>query len=211
MSNFCRNTAPHALRPGARPSLARGVLALAAIAAVALPATVQAQSGRSYIPYTASGYAGFAIGRADYRLDCATGFSCDNTTHVGKAYLGGMFNPWLGVELGYIRFGSVGRNDGRTRAHGLNLALVGNVPIVDQFSVFGKLGTTYSRTSTTASPFALTPTGGDSGWGPAFGVGLRWKFSRQASAVLEWERHRLHFADDKADAHATLLGVRWEF
>ena len=47
--------------------------------------------------------------------------------------------------------------------------------------------------------------------GLSFGVGASWGFTPNIAAVLEWERHRLHFADDTAPADLATVGVRYRF
>ena len=53
--------------------------------------------------------------------------------------------------------------------------------------------------------------GKSSGFGLSFGAGLRWAFTPQWSAVLEWERHRLHFADHLSDVDTATLGLRYSY
>ena len=42
-------------------------------------------------------------------------------------------------------------------------------------------------------------------------LGVRWAFNPQWAAVLEWERHRLHFADGKSNTNMTTLGVQYRY
>ena len=82
------------------------------------------------------------------------------------------------------------------------------------FSVFGKLGTTYGRTSTSTSASAGSgiATGKDSGWGESYGLGLSADLGSNWSAVLEWQRHRFHFAGNNKEAvRTTSLGVKYRF
>ena len=115
------------------------------------------------------------------------------------------------MELGYLHAGRAGRLYGNTRAQGLNLSLVGRAPLGESFDVFGKLGTTYGWTRTTGSPGLGVATGKEDGFGLAYGAGLRWNFAPQWSAVLEWERHRMRFADGRADVDLTTLGVQYRY
>ncbi len=192
------------------------MLALACGATVATAQT----SGRSstmterssFIPYTQQGYVGLNVGQSKYSLNSgAGGFGFDDTGTAAKLYAGGYFNPNFGLEFGYLNFGNADRLGGTTKAQGLNLSLVGRVPLNEQFDFFGKVGTTYARTRTNGLPGLGVQTGKDNGFGVSYGLGVRWAFNPQWAAVLEWERHRLHFADGKSNANMTTLGVQYRY
>jgi len=183
---------------------------------LALPAQAQSSSdsgfmgGRSsLLPYTASGYVGVNGGVSDYGGDCLTGFGCDDTDRAFKIYTGGMFNQWLGAEVGYLHMGTVDRNGGSTRAHGLNASLVGNIPVSEQFMVYGKVGITYGRTNTSAP--AGVPSGTESGWGPSWGFGAGFNITPQWAVVLDWDQHRFDFPGGTDRVSATTVGVRLKF
>lgn len=185
-----------------------------ALGAATLTATpVLAQQRTSFLPYTTDGYAGLNIGRPEYDLGCgAGGFACDDPNTSFHIYTGGIVNDWFGAEVGYLHFGRADRQGGKTRGHGLNLSLVGNIPIVDMFRVFGKVGTTYGRTEVTTSPLSLEPNGSDSGFNLSYGVGVGWDFTNNLGAVLQWERHRMDFAGrGRQNIDNTSLGVVFRF
>lgn len=196
--------------------------AIAAVFLALSQSAVQAQntgtssydaSRKSWLPYTNNGYIGLNVGRPHYSTPCgSTVFNCDNPSTAANLYAGGMFNSFLGAELGYLNMGDADRAGGTTRAQGLNLSLVGRVPVGSMFSVFGKLGTTYGRTRTESLAGSGIVGGKDSGWGPSYGVGASIDFSNNWSAVLEWQRHRFHFAGDQRDyVRTTSLGAKYRF
>jgi OmpA-OmpF porin, OOP family len=167
----------------------------------------------SLLPYTRRGYMGLNLGQSDYgELQCgAGGFSCDDKKVGGTLYTGGMFNDWLGVELGYLHMGRVDRAGGRTQAQGLNVSLVGRLPL-QQFNVFAKGGTTYGRTKVSSDPLSLVPAGKDSGWGASYGAGVGMDVTPTTSVVLEWARHDFHFEGvGKQEVDLTSLGVKYRF
>lgn len=192
------------------------VLALA-FGATAATAQTMNRSGTmaersSFIPYTQQGYVGLSAGQSKYSLNSGLGgFNFDDTGTAAKVYAGGYFNPNFGLEFGYLNFGTAHRLGGTTKAQGLNLSLVGRVPLNEQFDVFGKVGTTYARTRTNGFSGLGVQTGKDNGFGISYGVGARWAFSQQWAAVLEFERHRLNFADGKSNANMTTLGVQYRY
>ena len=100
---------------------------------------------------------------------------------------------------------------GTTRAQGLNLSLVGRVP-VGPVNLFGKLGTTYGRTKVSADAASGVVTGKDSGWNGAYGVGIGFDLTPSSSIVLEWERHDFDFAGiGRQPVKATSIGYVHRF
>ncbi|WP_440107830.1 outer membrane beta-barrel protein [Acidovorax sp. BL-A-41-H1] len=166
----------------------------------------------SFLPYTQQGYVGVSAGQSKYDLRSGTGgFPTDDSDQALKIYTGGYFHPNFGVELGYLNAGRADRIGGTSRAQGLNLSLVARAPLTEQFDVFGKLGTTYSRTRTSGNSGFGVATGSDSGFGLSYGAGVRWAFNENWAAVLEWERHKMRFADGKSDVDLTTLGVQYRY
>ena len=202
-----------------RPLLRNRSLVLAALlAAVAGTASAQAYntaaSNRvSYIPYTTAGYIGGALGQSKYKVGNGNGiYSYDNKDTAGKIYLGGMFNPNFGLELGYINFGEVDRAGGTTKAQGLNLSVVGKAPLGDRFDVFGKVGTTYGWTKSSSNANSGVQGGKESGFGVSYGIGTSYYFTPQVAATLEWERHDLKFAGTGKDGiEAVTVGLRYNY
>lgn len=178
------------------------------------PMYSQGAGNYSLIPYSTGGYVGVNIGKPDFDTPCVAGFSCSNNTTAYKLYTGGMFNEYVGAELGYVNMGRAKRADGRTEAHGINLSLVGRVPL-GGFNVFGKVGTTYGRTKTSASTAAVAAgatTGKGSGWGGSYGVGVGFDLTQASAIVLEWERHDFRFAGrGKQAIDTTMLGYVHRF
>lgn len=148
--------------------------------------------GWSILPGTRRGYLGLNVGRSDYGdLSCGIGFSCDDSGTRAHLYTGGYFNDWLGMEVGYLNEGKVARSGGSTRAEGINLSLVGRLPL-GAFNVFGKVGGTYGRTRVSASPLSGIAEGRERGWGPSFGAGVGFDITAGSGVVLEWTRNDFH-------------------
>jgi len=165
-------------------------------------------SDKSWLPFTRSGYWGFNLGAPDYEKHCAPGFSCKDPDVGGKIYLGGQFNQWLGVELGYVNVGKLERNGGDTSAQGANLSLVGNVPLGEVFSAFAKVGTTYGWTKTEG---AVAPTGKEEDFGLSYGAGLGFNISPTLQLIAEWDRHNFKFTDQKAEVDLYSVGLKFRF
>lgn len=205
-------------RPIQRTALAA---ATAVAALLAVPATSSAQttdswergraSAPSWIPYTSYGYIGLNLGTSDYKLPCAGGFECDNPNVAGKFYTGGLFSRVLGLELGYINTGNADRNGGEASAQGVNVSLVGNLPITDRFNVFAKGGTTYAWTEVTAATGTGVRTGDTNGFGLSYGAGLGFDVTRDIQVVGEWDRNRFKFVSGREDVDMYTVGVKFKF
>ena len=196
----------------------RSVVLAALLAAAAGTASAQAYNTAStdrasYIPYTTAGYVGASLGQSKYKLGNGNGaYGFDNKDTAGKLYLGGMFNPNFGLELGYINFGEASRGGGTTKAQGLNLSVVGKAPLGDRFDVFGKVGTTYGWTRTSSAANSAVQGGKASGFGVSYGVGASYYFTPQVAATLEWERHDLKFAGTGRNGiEAVTVGLRYNY
>jgi len=195
-----------------RPLLA-GLLACAA----ALPAMAQSSSttssSSSLLPYTTGGYVGLNLGRTKFDMGCGIGgFKCDS--HAGTAvnlYTGGMFNEYMGLELGYLHTGNLDRAGGTTSAQGVNLLLVGRVPM-GAFNIFAKAGGVYGRTKVSTDPLSGIPGGSKSGGGVSVAGGIGYDLSPKSSIVAQWARNKFKFANEgHPNVDTTSIGYVYRF
>jgi opacity protein-like surface antigen len=125
---------------------------------------------------------------------------------------GHYFSTNWGMELGYTDFGSVSRAGGRTKADGINLSLIGKMPVSPSFNVLGKIGATYSRTDVSSNPASGIVAGSENGSGLSYGLGVEYAFTPKMSAVLQYESTDMKFAGDRKDrVGATTLSARYSF
>jgi len=191
------------------------LLALLAAAGTAwsqqTPASVP--QGFSYLPYTRHGYIGVNLGRTQFDLPCGVaGFSCDKNSNLSfNVYTGGMFNEWLGLEVGYLYTGKADRAGGSTSAQGVNALLVGRVPL-GQFNVFAKAGGVYGRSRVRSSDPSTYYSGTATGGGAAYGGGVGYDFDRNNGIVLEWQRNKFRLSPTgHPDADTTSIGYVYKF
>ncbi|AYQ29862.1 MULTISPECIES: outer membrane beta-barrel protein [unclassified Polaromonas] len=194
---------------------------LLAAAAMAAATGVQAQSTNAgasantnysfYAP--GSRYFGLNVGKSDFSLPNGVGaFPSDNKDTSYNIYGGSYFNNNFGLELGYTDFGKITRGGGQTEAEGINLSLVGRLPLSNSFNLLGKLGTTYGRTRVSASPASGLASGTESDWGVSYGIGAEWAFTPALSAVVQWDEHNMKFVGTgKERISTTSLGLRYRF
>ena len=127
--------------------------------------------------------------------------SVDNSSTGGKLFGGYQLNPNFAVEGGYFDLGrfnysgvtSGGTYNGNTRSHGLNLDLVGTLPLSDRFSVLGRVGAAYAKTRDSSSSTGFVPpvTANRSlnDTHVKYGVGLQYAITDALSLRGELERY----------------------
>lgn len=130
--------------------------------------------------------------------------SVDNTSTGGKLFGGYQLNPNFAIEGGFFDLGrynysgTTSRGDyfGRSRVHGLNLDLVGTLPLSDRFSVLGRIGAAYARTaddiagSGVVAPL-INSNRKTNNTNVKFGVGLQYALTDALSLRAELERYRI--------------------
>jgi len=154
---------------------------------------------------------GLNLGRSDFKVNCGSVFSCDDTDRYWSLYGRNMANDMWGSELAFVDMGRIERGGGTTRARGLNVSLVGKVPIGQSFGAYGKIGALYGRTRTSTSPGADIAGGNENGFGLSVGAGLSWDFSPRVAAVLEWDRYNFKFQDGRDGVNTASLGLQYKY
>lgn len=185
------------------------LLALAGFGAVC-STTVMAQDAPGW-------YLGGNVGgtRADFKNDrinsllTGQGFTVnstttDNTSTGYKLFGGYQLTPNFAVEGGYFDLGRfnygssttpAGTFSGNTRVNGLNLDLVGTLPLSDRFSVLGRVGAAYAQNRGSFASTGFVPAYiGDSRRNETnvkVGLGLQYAISEALSVRAEIERYRI--------------------
>ena len=150
--------------------------------------------------------------------------SVDNTSTGGKLFGGYQLNPNFAVEGGYFDLGrfnysgvtSGGTYNGNTRSHGLNLDLVGTLPLSDRFSVLGRVGAAYAQTrdSSSSTGFAPPVTANRSlnDTYAKYGVGLQYAITDALSLRGELERyHRVNDQIRRGNVDMASIGLVYRF
>ena len=199
-----------------------GALALA-LAAIAAPAC--AQEGW---------YIGGSAGRSATRIDDARinsglisqGLAASSTadrdrSSGGKVFGGYQFSRNLAAEAGYFDVGHFGYTatttpagtlNGDIRVHGLNLDLVGTLPLAGRLSAIGRVGVAsvqardaFSTTGAVRLPYAsANPSERSTGY--KLGAGLAYDFTDSLGVRLEAERYRIGDAVGNK-GHVDLISV----
>ena len=136
-----------------------------------------------------------------------TSFSTDERDLGFKLFAGKQLNQYFALEAGYFDLGKYGfaattSGNGNLRGdasfRGVNLDLVGQLPLNQRFSLLGRVGAQYTRTSTHFGGNVLAgvtnPNASESKAGVKAGLGLEYKLSEALALRGEFERYRINDA-----------------
>jgi OOP family OmpA-OmpF porin len=165
----------------------------------------------SWLPYTSYGYVGGGVGKSKYDTSCAPGFSCDHTDIGFKIFTGGKISRIVGVEVGYVYLGKGTANGGDQTAQGINLSLIGNIPIGEKFNVYGKVGGIYGWTSTDTAPLSGQGGGTDHGLNWSYGAGVQFDLSRNWAVQADWDHYRFDYSNQGASAQLYSVNAVYKF
>ncbi len=207
-------------------------LSLIALAAVASPFAMADEVGQP------GWYVGANVGQSRATIDdprirsglTAGGFTSssitdDDRSTGGKLFGGYQFNRNFAVEGGYFDLGNfgyfattvpTGTLTGNMKVRGLNLDLVGILPITDRFSAFGRVGAVYADTRDsfrgTGAVRVTNPNPEKRAGGYKFGGGLQYAFNDALAVRGEIERYRINDAvGNKGDVDLISVGLVYRF
>lgn len=149
-------------------------------------------------------YAGASIGQATVKEDLGCdlvsglGVACseDDSDTALKLFAGYEINPNVGIEFAYIDLGQAKLDafDGidslniEWETSGLNVAVVGALPVSNQFTVTGKVGLFRWDVDADVGGTLITESDSESGTDLMFGLGLKYDVTNNVSVRAEWER-----------------------
>jgi len=208
--------------------------AIAALATAAIAQPCFAQTNNDMVGL----YGGINVGRSRAKIDdprisaslVNNGFAVnsltddDRSTGV-KAFAGYQLNPNFAVEGGVFSLGKFGYHatttptgtlDGQARVRGLNLDLVGTLPISGSLSVFGRAGVTYTeardRFEGTGAVVVNNPNPSERAANWKAGLGLQYAFTPAWSVRAELERYRIKDGvGNKGDIDMASIGLVYRF
>jgi len=162
-------------------------------------------------------YVGIGVATADHENSSVGGLTnvdSDGYKASGKIFGGYEFDQNWGVEAGYTDFRNANVNysvngtngSGTTKGSSYYVAGKYNMPVNDQFSVYGKLGLQHSERKLESAALNLKDT--DTG---AYGaVGLQYNLNQQVALTAEYERYgKTKTVGAKADVWT--VGARYSF
>lgn len=166
-----------------KTALIAGVVA-GSFAVLSTAALAQAQTPPGW-------YAGGSLGQSKAKdADCTGFISCDDKDSAWKIFGGYEINRNFAVELGYTNLGEFkasgpGVGTESIESTAWELVGVGQIPIADRFSLYGKLGGYRAETEGRAGALSAD----ESNTGLTFGVGAQYDFTRTVGVRAEWQRY----------------------
>ncbi|MNK34826.1 Outer membrane protein A precursor [compost metagenome] len=139
--------------------------------------------------------------------ETVTGFSKDQRDTGYKLFVGRQLNQYVAVEAGYFDLGKFdfksttsgnGVLNGQAAFRGVNLDLLGQLPLSQRLSLLGRVGMHYTKTNTEFSGNRLLGStnthASERKLNAKVGLGLEYKFSEALALRGEVERYRLNDA-----------------
>ena len=183
-------------------------------------------------------YGGLNLGQSRSKIDdpriinglLVGGFSSatisDNNRDTGGKIFGGyQFNRYFAVEGGYFDLGKfgftantvpIGTLTGDIKIKGVNLDLLGMLPISEKFSAFGRVGVTRAEARDTFTATGLVrllrTSANQRETNAKYGVGLQYAFTDRLGMRAEVERYRINDAvGNNGDIDLASLGIVYRF
>jgi OmpA-OmpF porin, OOP family len=208
---------------------ASGTLGLVALAVIASPFATADDAGW---------YVGANVGQSRAKIDderitgsllgaglTTTSIIDDNRDTGYKLYGGYQFNKNFAVEGGYFDLGKFGYTattvpagtlTGNIKLKGLNLDLVGILPITEKFSAFGRAGVNYAEARDsfvgTGAVQVTNPNPSKRDTNYKVGLGLQYAFTDSLAMRAEVERYRINDAvGNKGDINMVSVGLVYRF
>ena len=139
--------------------------------------------------------------------ETVTGFTKDQRDTGYKLFVGRQLNQYFAVEAGYFDLGKFdfksstsgnGVLNGQAGFRGVNLDLLGQLPLSQRLSLLGRVGMHYTKTNTEFSGNRLLGStnthASERKLNAKLGLGLEYKFSEALALRGEVERYRLNDA-----------------
>ncbi|MDB5822032.1 MAG: flagellar motor protein MotB [Herminiimonas sp.] len=210
-------------------SRASGTFGLVAFAIAATPFAMAQEAGW---------YAGANVGQSRAKIDDAritgglqasglatTSINDDDRSTGYKLYGGYQINRNFALEGGYFDLGKFGFTantapagtlSGNTRMRGLNLDLVGILPITEKFSAFARAGVAYAEAkdnfSGTGAVNVLNPNPSRREANYKLGLGVQYELTQALAMRGEVERYRVNDAvGNRGDINLVSVGLVYRF
>lgn len=154
-----------------------------------------------------------------------TAFEDDERDTGYKLFAGYQFNRYIAIEGGYFDLGEFdfqattlpdGMLDGRIEIHGVNLDLVGMVPLTDRFAIFGRAGVQRARAKDrfigSGIVNVFNPRREETDTNYKAGVGLQYAITPSLDFRFEVERYRIDDAvGNTGDIDLLSVGLVYRF
>jgi len=180
-------------------------MALALLSPAFALAQNQGADARSGI-YLGAGYGGYKARGGDF----------DDENDLYELVGGWMFTPYIGIEGTYTDFGEYGNSAASAEIDGVGAAVVGQLPLTDSFSIYGKVGQFWWDGD--VEVLGVKRSYDDESL--YYGVGASFLVTPMLSVNAEYKRYEVEFdakdfpvspAKDDTDLDTLTVGVRFSF
>ena len=124
----------------------------------------------------------FGAGVGAYSIDES---DLSDNDHVIKAYVGGQFTNWFGIEGSWTDFNRTNSGSNRFEADGAGLSVVLSLPMGSTSSIFIKGGQYWWKADSVLGGTLGASDGND----PFYGVGVKLGFNNHVAIRIEVERY----------------------
>jgi len=140
----------------------------------------------------------------------------DDDNPVYKVFAGGKFNDYVGVEAAYHDFGEAEDTGYSSKLRGYSAALVGYLPLGDNFDLFAKIGNLWWHDKITVLDTFHDTVDGDEIF---YGIGANFNFNEALALRIEMERYKVDLSadevgvnfDDTYNVDVASVGLQFSF
>lgn len=133
-------------------------------------------------------YIGAAYGIASF-----DGGDFDDDTQVLKAFVGGKFSDYLGVEAAANDYGEAKGSGFKSELNGYSLAVVGFLPLGESVDLFAKMGNMWWKNDYTILGYSNDADGSEI----FYGLGAQFNLTQNFAFRLEVERYKVDLGRDE--------------
>jgi len=161
----------------------------------------------------AGAYAGLNLGVGKPNINTPNGEDKQSSA-VGGIVLGYKFNPYLAVEGQYSGIGKVTDNvSGSAKGDAASLAVLGILPLNENFSLYGKLGVAATKTTVSSS---LSPMSDATRTGVTYGLGAEYNLNQNVGLRVGWDHYNAAVDDvgnheKNVNANVATIGAVYHF
>lgn len=156
-------------------------------------------------------HVGLSIGKARFNMPCIEGMVCRRNGRAITLHAGGEVSQRLGFELAYMSLSNLAHQGVAVKVRGVNLNLLGELPLASRVSLTGRLGTNYAWTRMDVPTPVGSTTGKARGMGLSYGVGVNWSISERWTASTDLNRHDFKFVTGRDAVDTASVSLRYRY
>lgn len=147
---------------------------------------------------------GLDYGQAEASKFCSNITPCDSADASAKADIGYQFTDFLGVEAGYVSFGTIfdstdNQFSASQKSNALTASVLGTIPISSWFGVYGRAGIAQYE-SKGSGTVQTVPVKDEKGTTPFWGAGVKFTLSKHFAVRAEYQNYsNISRVDGKKD------------